>query len=272
MKRLQIYGTSILKLYKGGFTLDEEVTKKRVKEQFAKNAQKYVDSESHAKGMDLSLMIQWLQPESNWDVLDVATGGGHVAKTLAPYVHHVYATDLTKEMLANSARFLKQERNIQFVLADAEALPFLDEAFDLVTCRIAAHHFPHPHNFIKEVARVLKPGGRFLFIDNVSPEDGELADFYNAFERLRDVSHVRCLSIKEWKQLIAGHSLIGMKENLRKKKMNFSQWIDRTVISKEQKDNVQQFMFTAKEELKSYFEITQDSFAIDEWMALFEKQ
>ena len=251
--------------------MDEDVTKKKVKEQFAKNAQKYVDSESHAKGMDLSLMIQWLQPESNWDVLDVATGGGHVAKTLSPFVHHVYATDLTKDMLSNTAQYLKQERNIQFVLADAEVLPFLDEAFDLVTCRIAAHHFPYPENFIKEVARVLKPGGLFLFIDNVSPDDGEKADFFNTFERLRDGSHVRCLSIKEWNQLFRDFALIAIKENQRKKRLNFSQWVDRTVSSKEQRDQVQQFMFTAKEELTSYFGITTDSFAIDEWMALFKK-
>jgi len=250
--------------------LDEDV-KKKVQTQFAKNAQKYVESESHARGIDLPLMLEWLQPDSNWNVLDVATGGGHVAKNLSPYVHHVYATDLTKEMLAIAASHLKQERNIQFVVADAEALPFLDEAFDLVTCRIAAHHFPHPRNFIKEVARVLKPGGLFLFIDNVAPEDWEKALFLNTFEKLRDVSHARCLSISEWKQLADDVSFVVIKENRRKKTLNFPNWVDRTVNSKEQKERVEHFMFTAKEELRSYFKITRDSFVLDEWMVLFKK-
>jgi ubiquinone/menaquinone biosynthesis C-methylase UbiE len=251
--------------------LDEDLTKKKVQEQFAKNAQKYVESESHARGIDLSLINEWVKPESSWDVLDVATGGGHVARLLSPLVHHVYATDLTKEMLANTAKHLNQERNVQFVIADAESLPFLDHAFELVACRIAAHHFPHPQNFVREVARVLKPGGLFLFIDNVSPEDGEKADFLNTFEKLRDVSHSRCLSITEWKQLFAASGLAGIQENQRKKTLNFSQWVERTVNSKEQRNHVEQFMFTTNAELKEYFGITRESFQIDEWMALYQK-
>jgi ubiquinone/menaquinone biosynthesis C-methylase UbiE len=123
-----------------------------VQEQFARNAEKYVKSESHAKANDLSEMIDWLVPNSSWVALDIATGGGHVTKALSPHVGQVFSTDLTHQMLEAAKRHLDVAcKNVWYVIADSESLPFLDEAFDVVVCRIAPHHFPNPDRFVSEV-------------------------------------------------------------------------------------------------------------------------
>ena len=257
--------------------MENEEIKQRAKSVFGQNAEKYVTSEIHAKGDDLSLTVQWLQPQSDWVVLDIATGGGHVAKTIAPHVSAVFATDLTEKMLANTARHLKKDyRSIWHVIADAEALPFLEDTFDLITCCITPHHFTIPKEFIIEVARVLKPGGKFLLIDNVAPEDESLDEFMNTVERLRDESHVRCLTINEWKNLFGSSGLQETRSLNRKKTFQFPSWVARTTTSQEQIDRVQQYMLAASGNTQKYFSVVINnnqiqSHEIDEWMVLCEK-
>ncbi|RXI96484.1 SAM-dependent methyltransferase [Anaerobacillus alkaliphilus] len=258
--------------------MEDKNIKNKVKSVFGKNAEEYVSSESHAKGDDLPLLIEWLQPKSTWVVLDVATGGGHVAKTLAPHVSTVFSTDLTEEMLANTAKHLKtQFQNIFYVIADAESLPFLEGTFDVVTCRIAPHHFPSPASFIKEVSRVLKPSGRFVLIDNVAPENPRFDVFMNTVEKLRDESHVRCQTTEEWRELFTQNNLEVIQELARKKTFKFPTWVARTTESQEQRDQVEQYILAANEEIKNYFSIIVEnncvqSHQIDEWMVLCEKR
>ncbi|MCT8139186.1 class I SAM-dependent methyltransferase [Anaerobacillus sp. CMMVII] len=256
--------------------MEDDKLKQKVKTVFGQNAEKYVSSEIHAKGDDLPLLVEWLHPQSEWVVLDIATGGGHVTKTLAPYVSTVFSTDLTEKMLANTARHLNKHKNIWYVIADAEALPFLEGTFDLVTCRIAPHHFPNPNAFIQEVERVLKPGGKFVLIDNVAPEDKRLDEFMNMVEKLRDESHVRCLTIEEWRELFSFYGLKEMQSLNRKKTFQFPSWVARTATTKEQIENVQQYMLSANEDIKNYFSVIIEnnqisSHQIDEWIVLCEK-
>ncbi|ANU09881.1 putative SAM dependent methyltransferase [Planococcus antarcticus DSM 14505] len=255
----------------------DKTPKQKVKEVFGKNADKYVTSDSHAKGEDLSLLIEWLQPEKTWTVLDIATGGGHVTKTLAPHAATVFSTDLTRAMLENTAKHLRGSfNNIHYVVADAEALPFLKESFDAVVCRIAPHHFPNPERFISEMSRVLKKGGRFILIDNVAPADPELAKFMNTTEKMRDDSHSRCLSKEEWTSLLKENGMVERKSADRRKTFHYPSWVERTTESDEQVERVSRHLLNADEKTVSYFSIeVQDGnvqkFTIDEWMALYEK-
>ncbi|OIJ15196.1 SAM-dependent methyltransferase [Anaerobacillus arseniciselenatis] len=256
--------------------MEKDIIKQKAIEQFTKNAEKYVLSKSHAKGEDLSLLADWLQPQSNWLVLDIATGGGHVAKTLSPHVKQVFATDITKEMLANTQRHLNEYNNIFYIMADAENLPFLNDTFDVVTCRIAPHHFPNTSNFINEVTRVLKRNGLFLMIDNVTPKERNLAEFMNRFEKLRDESHARCLSTEEWRELFSTSNLLEVKSNTRKKTYPFSNWVERTANDQQQINKVIQFILNANQETKSYFNVKSfnkkiQSIQVDEWMVLCKK-
>lgn len=255
----------------------EENVKEKVKEVFGRNADKYVNSAIHAKGDDLPMLVEWLQPEKTWLVLDIATGGGHVSKALAPHAGTVISTDLTAEMLENTANHLKPDyENILYVIADAESLPFLADTFDAAVCRIAPHHFPHPAAFIAEAARVLKPGGKFVLIDNVAPEDPALGIFMNRTEKLRDDSHARCLSKSEWRALLAANGLSETKALDRKKTFQFASWVARTAESEEQEERVKKHLLGADEDTARYFQLKAqggniESFVIDEWMALYEK-
>jgi ubiquinone/menaquinone biosynthesis C-methylase UbiE len=243
--------------------IDESFSKKRVQAQFGKNAKEYVLSEEHVTGPDLVLATEWLQPTSDDAVLDIATGGGHVAKALAPLVKSVTVTDLTQTMLETAQTYLTENgvTNAQYVLADAE------------TCRIAAHHFPNPDRFVHEVARVLRPNGRFILIDNVTPEDKTLGDFINLVETIRDPSHVRCLSVVEWKSLLEKQDLHVVRDTLRKKPHPFSSWVDRMAPTSAHKDAVSQMLLHTSKEVKLHFDIlieeeTVVSFATHQWIAL----
>lgn len=133
-------------------------------------------------------------------VLDVATGGGHTALAFARSGAKVTATDLTPEMLAVSEAYISAQgvEGVAFAPASAEALPFADATFDIVTCRIAAHHFADALRFVVESYRVLKLGGLLLLVDNIAPQAPELARLMNEIERRRDPSHVEAYSVAQW--------------------------------------------------------------------------
>ncbi len=252
--------------------------KAEVKQQFGKNAKKYVESKSHSKGEDLQLLLEWTAPKESWTVLDIAAGGGHVTKLLAPQVKEVYATDLTVEMLKEAKQFLDvYASNIHFIVADAENLPFLDESFDLVTCRIAAHHFPDAKEFLKESHRVLKPGGKLLLIDNIAPDESNFDEFINTLERLRDSSHVRCYTRNEWESWIDETGLVLVKSKVRKKQMEYKSWVERTTSSLEQIKKVAKYIDNTEVNVLDYFGFQLEeskvlSFKLDEWMVLLEKK
>jgi len=169
----------------------KEDSKSLSQQRFSKFAGSYVTSRVHAKGAELDRLVKIAQPQPDWIALDVATGGGHTALKFAPFVKKVVATDITPRMLDTAREFIgsKGVKNITFQLADAEDLPFDDGKFHLVTCRIAPHHFPDCPRFVREGARVLKPGGLLLIQDHVAPEDEGDARYIEEFERLRDPGH-----------------------------------------------------------------------------------
>ncbi|WP_082235656.1 class I SAM-dependent methyltransferase [Halobacillus massiliensis] len=244
--------------------------KKQAQNTFSKNKEAYVNSTTHGNKSDLEAITDWLNPESSWTVLDIATGGGHVAKQLSPFVRTVIASDLTKEMLSNTARHLKELENLLYVIADAEQLPFIENSFDAVTCRIAPHHFPNPDHFLQETERVLKPGGAFVMVDNISSEDDNFDDFYNTFEKMRDPSHYRALKVSEWKELMNNSGLTIKQEIVRRKTLPFKDWAERT-LSGNEIINMENFFLNSPAAAKNYFQINEDKgrivdFSIDEWM------
>lgn len=196
--------------------------------QFGANAARYVESATHAKGKSLERLVDLAAPTGSEKVLDIATGAGHVARVLGPHVAEVVATDVTAEMLttAQSVTDAANVTNVSFEVADAHNLPFADASFDLVTCRIAAHHFAHPPRFVYEAARVTRPGGRVILVDNVAPHDDDAATWLDDFERQRDPSHVRCLPIDEWTEICVAADLVVTHIEVLGKTMDFQAWAD----------------------------------------------
>ena len=203
--------------------------KQLVQQQFGATAASYVTSKVHAQGASLARLVELVQPQADWQVLDVATAAGHTAFIFAPHVAHVFATDITPEMLtvAQEQATKKGIRNATTKLADAEALPFADGTFDLVTCRIAPHHFPNVGHFLAESARVLKSGGLLAVVDNFTPEDQQAGAYIDGIERLRDPSHVHCLSQSEWKAGFAEAGFALLKHEIYDKSMEFLDWARR---------------------------------------------
>ncbi len=205
--------------------------KQRAVEQFGATAEHYVASVSHASGDDLPRMVELAAPSSTDRLLDIATGGGNVARVFSPHVADVVASDLTPRMLAAAERSFARLglANVRVAEADAEELPFPDVSFDIVTCRIAPHHFPNPDRFIAESARVLAPGGRFLLVDTTVPA-GETGAFWNRFEAMRDPSHVRTLTSDEWSDLVRRSGLDLRSVEPYPKRHVFADWVARAEV------------------------------------------
>jgi len=225
---------------------DAMTAKDRVRAQYGAVGDAYVKSVGHATGSDLQRMVDLAAPQPHERLLDIATGGGHVARVFAPQVSEVVATDLTPEILVHAASYFADLglANVTTAIADAEDLPFPDASFDLVTCRIAPHHFPNPDRFVNEVARVLVPGGRFVLIDSTAP-DGEAGVFLNQFETLRDPSHVRSLPVAEWEALIAASGLQVTHIESFRKRHDIDDWTTRSGMSAADRRTLETMMLEA---------------------------
>lgn len=214
-------------------------TKSAVREQFGANAAAYVGSTTHAEGESLGRVLELVAPRPSWQALDVATGAGHMAASLAPLVKSVVALDLTVEMLKQAAGVFRSRglTNVDLLVGDVDDLPIPDAQFDLVTCRIAPHHFEDIPCFVVEAARVVRPGGLVVIVDNVVPgsrlrgkKAGRIRQagaYVNTFEKLRDPSHVRCLSFDEWLEAFAAAGLVVEAAETIDKRVHFEFWAAR---------------------------------------------
>ena len=164
----------------------------------------YASNSYHAAGPDLKLLVEAANLRGDERVLDCGTGAGHTALALAPRAAEVVGVDVAEEMLGE-ARDLARQRslsNVRFEAADASALPYPEATFDVVSNRQSAHHYADLSRALDETRRVLKPGGRFLLIDTVTPADAGLDTFLNCVELLRDASHVRDNRASEWVRML----------------------------------------------------------------------
>jgi SAM-dependent methyltransferase len=154
---------------------------------WSNRAQAFRESPTHREGPDLDLLVEMCEPGGGVKALDVATGGGHVARRLREQGCDVVTVDPAPGMRAD-------------VVARAEQLPFDDGSFDVVTCRIAPHHFEDVRAAVAEMARVAQ---RLLVIEDNLFVDEQVEEA----ERLRDPTHVRCYSEAEWREMLTDAGL-----------------------------------------------------------------
>lgn len=238
--------------------MEDETIKQRVQARFGAAAQSYVTAAVFARGDDLRRLVELARARGDERVLDVATGGGHTALAFAPHVREVVATDLTLPMIEAASVHARGQgvANVYFARADAEDLPFAGASFDLVTTRIAPHHFPDPERYVHEVARVLRPGGLFLLDDNMAPEDHELDAFMNRFERWRDPSHVRAYTLREWRDWSERAGLrVEHVEPLTRKRYDFADWTARMRMPDAERDALEAWLLAAPPRCAEFFAI-----------------
>ena len=188
-------------------------------ETWSERAEAYRDSEAHREGRDLELFAGWAEGAT---ALDVATGGGHVARVLREAGLEVVTID--------SAPGMKPT-----VVSRAEEIPFADGSFDVVACRVAAHHFQNPAGALREMARVSR--NLVLISDNLYlGEAGEEAD------RLHDPTHVRNYSEDEWREMFDGAELEVEVFEREDKRIDFQGWLDRAGTPEEDRARIEELL------------------------------
>ncbi len=201
---------------------------KSVRDQYAPVAQEYVTSKTHAQGDDLQLMVDLAGDVVGKRILDVATGGGHTALAFAKQGADVVVSDLTVEMLDVAEQFIAEQGfDLQYVQSAAEDLNFEAESFDLITCRIAAHHFASPQRFLSRCHALLKDDGLLLLNDNITAEPPDLAEFLNRIEKLRDPSHIQAYTVKRWMDMLAEAGFELLEFRRWQKDFDFWAWFNR---------------------------------------------
>jgi SAM-dependent methyltransferase len=186
---------------------------------WSERAEAYRASDAHSQGRDLELFAQWAEGET---ALDVATGGGHVARVLGEAGFEVVTIDSAPGMRPT-------------VVSRAEEIPFADSSFDVVACRVAAHHFQDAGSALKEMARVSR--ALVLLSDNLFMGDaGEQAD------KLRDPTHVRNYSEAEWRGMFEGAELAVEAYELEDKRIDFGSWLARSGTPDEDRPRIRELL------------------------------
>jgi SAM-dependent methyltransferase len=186
---------------------------------WSQRAEAYRESDAHREGRDLELFAEWAEGET---ALDVATGGGNVARVLRDAGLEVVTIDSAPGMQPT-------------VVSRAEEIPFADSSFDVVACRVAAHHFQDPASALKEMARASR--ALVLVSDNLfMGDDGEEAD------RLRDPTHVRNYSEDEWRAMFDGAGLEIEAYELEDKRIDFEAWLDRSGTPDEDRGRIRELL------------------------------
>lgn len=230
-----------------------------VQRQFERSAADYVGSSGHAGGPDLETLVGWGRALRPRRVLDVATGGGHTALAFAAFADQVVAYDLTAPTL-DVARRLAGVANVAFAAGDVEALPF-HQGFDVVTCRIAAHHFANVGAAVRQMAQALRPGGSLLLQDILGHDDRAAAAFILEVEKRRDPSHVRSYRAVEWKALLRGAGLTTMDETVLSTIRPWEEWTGRMRMTAPGRADLDRFVREAPATCRDAFafRLTEDS-------------
>jgi SAM-dependent methyltransferase len=236
---------------------------KDARAQFGKTAAAYVTSTTHASGADLERLIAVAAPLPSERALDVGCGVGHTLRRIAPLVAFAVGADATFEMMQAGRDSVVTAPNAAFAQSDATTLPFADASFDLATCRLAAHHFSDVAAAFRDVFRVLRPGGRFVLVDNYAPDDPALDTFINEVEKLRDASHVRNHTITGWRGLLEGAGLrTSVESDLMTTKITTEGWLERSQTPQDRATEVRRRLRDAPDAARDAFQITDTAFAV----------
>ena len=181
-------------------------------------AEAYRTSATHAEGVDLDLLVEFCGPGAGKDALDVATGGGHVARRLREAGFRVTTCDSSPGMRPD-------------VICQAEDLPFADASFDAIANRFAAHHFTDIRAAVAEMARVSR--GPVVVVDmQYADEAVERA------ELIRDPGHVKTYTEDEWRGHFAAAGLEVVEFELVPRGYPLEDWLARTGCVGEEAEEV----------------------------------
>ncbi|WP_420382929.1 class I SAM-dependent methyltransferase [Novosphingobium sp.] len=237
-----------------------------IRHQFGDVAADYVSSLVHATGADLARIAEIARLCAPATALDLGAGGGHVTYAMAPHAGQVIATDLSEDMLhavaAEAAR--RGLANIVTLTAEAGALPLADASCDMLACRFTLHHWRNPAAGLAEARRVLKPRAPAVFIDVIAPPEPAADTHLQAVELLRDPSHGRDFTVREWQAMLgaAGFAVTAM--TMSRLRMDFPTWTARMRTPDLHVAAIRALQGMAGDEVARHFALEPDgSFTID---------
>ena len=178
-------------------------------DQFTRQATPFSTAQTITDTNALRMIVEAAGPQPGDTVLDVACGGGLVVCAFAPHVKHATGIDMTPAML-DRARQLAAEKgvaNVNWDQGDVTRLPYRDGGFNIVVTRFSMHHFLDPLAVLCEMMRVCAPAGKVVLVDMYASDDPAKAAEWNRSEKLRDPSHVRCLTLPELKAMFGSAGL-----------------------------------------------------------------
>jgi ubiquinone/menaquinone biosynthesis C-methylase UbiE len=214
-------------------------------DRFARTAER-VAKRQDARAARLAQQVrEFAELQGDERALDVGTGAGALAFALAPLVREVVGLDPVPELLE-----LARERslpNTQFVEGDGTGLPFPDGAFDLAGTHRTLHHVAQPDRIVAELARVARPGGRVLVVDQLAPDDPDEASALHEFESMRDPSHARLLSDGELRELFGENGLALLRDRREEERREVSAYLDLAGCTGERRARAEALAATAKQ-------------------------
>ena len=238
-----------------------------VHDQFDPQAAAYLSSAVHAQGPDLQeaqRLVGAAIPQTG-TALDVGCGAGHLSFALAPRLSRVVALDASAGMLetVRTASLARGLKTIETRLANAQSLPFADATFCLVATRYSAHHWTHLERALAEMRRVARLGGYLLVADTEAPEDALADTHLQAMELLRDRSHVRNRSHREWQVILATAGFELIEHHQWPVRLDFASWVARMRTPPQNVAMIRQMQRDAPGEVRQALAIEDDgSFTI----------
>jgi len=245
-----------------------------VDKQFGSQAQDYLTSAVHSQGKDLQRLATLLAPYKEARVIDLGCGAGHASFIAAGAVKNVIAYDLSAQMLDVVAQTAsdKQLNNITVRQGVAESLPFDDHSADVIISRYSAHHWHDVGKALREVARVLKLGGKFIMMDVVSPGHPLLDIYLQTVEVLRDTSHVRNYSPGEWLKMASEAGLIAGEVTTDRLPLEYTSWIARMRTPEHFAVAIRELQKVMSDDVVKHYEIQPDgTFTSDIMMLVASK-
>ena len=227
------------------------------KEQFNNQAKFYSSSKTFSTGESLDILSNLFNKKKFKSGLDIGTGAGFAAFELSKSCEKVEATDISEGMINEAKKIMKERKinNLNFNICSAEELNYSDKEFDIVTCRTAAHHFLDVEKFCSEVHRVLRDEGEFIIVDTITSDQIKLNNWHQEVELIRDKSHIKNLSLIEWKSIlkISKFSFLDIIQS--RVTMNLNDWMERSGTSDKDKKILKDKFQNSNEKIKRFFGI-----------------
>jgi len=171
-------------------------------------------------------VAEFVPLEGDERALDAGTGTGALAFALAPLVREVVAVDVVPELLEQARARAEGASNVSFAEGDITRLEFERASFDLAGTLRTIHHIARPELAIAELARVTRPGGTVLVVDQIAPNDPLAALELDRFERARDPTHARTLPDVDFRHLFEANGLVVRKAEFEREPRDLDPYLD----------------------------------------------